>query len=92
MINEMFIQLFLFQFQADEFHLRAGGELIQHSTAGHFRQRVLGHLPSAQQIFKRTPDPGSAPDLPQADQVSGHMPLEQHRPPAQTGKTKALKP
>ena len=67
-----------FQFQADELHLRACGELLQHPAAGHLRSRVPSDLAPAEQVVSRTPDPGAAPDLPQADQVSGHMSIEQH--------------
>jgi len=54
-------------------------------NSGYFWSRVSCDLSPTEQVLSRAPDPGPAADVSQADQVPGHLSLEQHRPPAQTG-------
>jgi hypothetical protein len=54
-------------------------------NSGYFWSRFSCDLSPPEQVLSRAPDPGPAADVSQADQVPGHLSVEQHRPPAQTG-------
>jgi hypothetical protein len=54
-------------------------------NSGYFWSRFSCDLSPTEQVLSRAPDPGPAADVSQADQVPGHLSVEQHRPPAQTG-------